>query len=85
VVCAGNKIGFYDINPIFDKNDDLLDFKKISVCDTTTFFKYNQPMVWYIKQNGKCEYFNAPGLHPISGKPLRPISKYIIAKYIKQH
>ncbi len=85
VVCAGNKIGFYDINPIFDKNDDLLDFKKISVCDTTKFFKYNQPMVWYIKQNGKCEYFNAPGLHPISGKPLRPISKYIIAKYIKQH
>ena len=85
VVCAGNKIGFYEINPIFEKNDDLLDFKKINVCDTTTFFKYNQPMVWYIKQNGKCEYFNAPGLHPISGKPLRPISKYIIAKYIKQH
>jgi hypothetical protein len=85
VVCVGNRIGFSDINPIFDKNDDLLDFKKINVCDTTTFFKNDQPIVWYIKQNGKCEYFNSPGLHPISGKPLRPISKYIIAKYIKQH
>lgn len=85
VVCEGNKVGFADINPIFEKNEDLLDFKKIEVCDTTTFFKSDQPIVWYIKQNGKCEYFNAPGLHPISGKPLRPITKHIIETHVKQH
>lgn len=85
VVCEGNKIGFADVNPIFDKNEDLLDFKKIEVCDTTTFFKNDQPIVWYIKQDGKCEYFNAPGLHPISGKPLRPITKHIIATHVVKH
>ncbi len=83
VVCVGKKIGFSNINPIFESNEDLLDFKKIDVCDTTTFFKDNQPIVWYIKQHGECEYFNAPGLHPISGKPLHPITKYMIAKHVK--
>lgn len=85
VVCEGNKIGFADVNPIFDKNEDLLDFKKIEVCDTTTFFKNDQPIVWYIKQDGKCQYFNGPGLHPISGKPLRPITKHIIATHVIKH
>jgi len=84
VVCVGKKIGFSNINPIFESNDDLLDFKKIDVCDTTTFFKDNQPLVWYIKQNGECEYFNAPGLHPITGKPLHPITKYIIANHVQK-
>lgn len=85
VVCEGNKIGFADVNPIFDKNEALLGFKKIEVCDTTIFFKNDQPIVWYIKQGGKCEYFNAPGLHPISGKPLRPITKHIIATHVVKH
>jgi hypothetical protein len=83
VVCEGNKIGFANINPIFERDEKLLDFKKIEVCDTTIFFKDNQPIVWYIKQNNKCEYFNAPGLHPITNKPLRPITQYIIDKYVK--
>ena len=82
VVCEGKKIGFAAINPIFDRNEELLDFKRIKVSASTTFFKDGQPVVWYIKQDGKCEYFNAPGLHPISGKPLRPVSKHIVSKYV---
>jgi hypothetical protein len=82
VVCEGKKIGFVSINPIFEKDEKLLKFRKINVSDTTTFFLEEQPVVWYIKQNNKCEYFNAPGLHPISGKPLKPISNYIVEKYI---
>lgn len=85
VICGGSKIGFAGVNPIFDKDESLLNFKKIEVSDTTTFFKNDQPIVWYIKQNGECEYFNSQGLHPISGKPLRPISKYIIKKYILEN
>lgn len=70
-------------------NKVLLDnFKKITVCDTTTFFKNgntNIPLVWYGKSADKTEYeyFNAPGLHPETGKTLRPISKHIINKYIE--
>jgi hypothetical protein len=84
VVCEGKKIGFAGIDPIFDKEENLLDFKKIKVCDTTTFFKDGQPLVWYIKQNGACEYFNGPGLHPLSGKPLHPITAHIIEAHIKE-
>lgn len=62
-------------------------FRKIKVCDTTTFFKngsHDLPMVWYGKEpiTGKYEYFSQPGLHPITGKTLKKISPYIIKKYI---
>lgn len=82
VVCAGSKIGFADVNPIIERQESLLEFKKIEVSDTTTFFKNKQSVIWYCKKDGKCEYFNAPGLHPESGKTLKPISKYIIKKYV---
>ena len=66
---------------------ELDHFRKISVCDTTTFFKngsHDLPMVWYGKEpiTGKYEYFSQPGLHPITGKTLKKISPYIIKKYI---
>lgn len=69
-------------------NQEVLDnFKKITVCDTTTFFKNgntDNPLVWYGKSPDKkeYEYFNQPGLHPETGKTLKPISKYIIRKHI---
>lgn len=69
-------------------NQEVLNhFKKITVCDTTTFFKNgdtDNPVVWYGKGPNKkeYEYFNQPGLHPETGKTLKPISKYIIGKYI---
>ncbi|MBF2708341.1 hypothetical protein [Flavobacterium soyangense] len=74
-----------EVSPI---NQDVLDnFKKITVSDSTSFFKngdYNHPLVWYGKSPDKkqYEYFNQPGLHPETGKTLKPISKYIIKKYI---
>ncbi|WP_304197141.1 hypothetical protein [Flavobacterium alvei] len=70
-------------------NQSLLDdFKKIAVCDTTTFFKNgdkNQPLIWYGKDpsTGEYEYFNQPGLHPVSGRTLKKITPYIIDKYIR--
>ena len=74
-----------DVKPINQFEVDH--FRKISVCDTTTFFKnglHDLPMVWYGKEpiTGKYEYFSQPGLHPITGKTLKKISPYIIKKYI---
>lgn len=39
--------------------------------------------VWYSKNNGEIEFFTAPGLHPETGKTLKPVTKYIIEKYVK--
>ncbi len=41
VVCEGSKIGFANVNPILEKQESVLDFKKIEVCDTTTFLRTN--------------------------------------------
>jgi len=69
-------------NVIAYNKDVLENFRKIEVCDTTTFFINDRPMVWYIKQNGKCEFFSSNGAHPITRKPLKPITKHMVEKHI---
>lgn len=57
--------------------------KKIIVSDTTTFFKLGKPCVWYSRSyEGNYECFTAPGLHPETGKTLKPITQYIIDKHL---
>jgi hypothetical protein len=57
-------------------------FKKVTTCDTTTFFKNDQPKLWYYKtQEGTIECFSAPGLHPEHGATLKKITPYMIKKY----
>ncbi len=68
-------------------NQNLLDnFKKVTVCDTTTFFKNGKPLFWYAKDSHKndLECFTQPGLHPETGKTLKPITEYIVNKYIRK-
>jgi hypothetical protein len=70
-------------NPLL-KDVDIEIFKKIEVNDSTTFFKYGNPVVWYGKsRNGEMEYFNSRGVHPETLDELKPITKYIIRKYIQ--
>nr|WP_199001145.1 hypothetical protein [Flavobacterium sp. ASV13] len=73
-----------------DNNIELLDpnvvnLKKIKVCDTTVFFKNEKAIVWYTKAGNKVEFFNTHGLHPENGKSLKAITPYIIDKYVKKH
>jgi hypothetical protein len=63
-------------------NDKLQSMKKITPCDTTTFFRDGMPVVWYSRQNNAFEYFTYPGLHPVSGKTLKPITRTIINGHI---
>lgn len=67
------------------KDDKLIkDFRKLKVDNKTSFFDAKgNPKVWYVKNpNGTLHFFNQPGLHPETGKTLRPISRYIIQEYV---
>lgn len=57
-------------------------FRQVEVSDTTTFFKNGEVRVWYDKFNNELYYFTAPGINPESGKTLRPITHYMINKYV---
>jgi hypothetical protein len=83
VDCKNEKESIGNITSLVVLNESLLSFKKIDVSTNTVFFKKEKPIVWYGKSfDGNHEYFNQPGLHPETGKTLKPISKYIIKKYI---
>lgn len=70
--------------PMTVKKEPLIfeKMRKINVSDTTTFFKDGKPVVWYGKNNKKCEFFSHYGLHPETGKTLKPVTKYIVDKYV---
>jgi hypothetical protein len=66
-------------------NEALLrNMRKVTVDSLTPFFgKDGTPRIWYAKvAPGKLEFFTAPGLHPETGKTLRPITDYMIRKYV---
>ncbi|MGG8497732.1 hypothetical protein ACQY1Q_15080 [Tenacibaculum sp. TC6] len=52
-------------------------------CEYSYFDKQGNPRVWYGKNaHGDLELFTSYGLHPETGKTLKPISNYMINKYI---
>jgi hypothetical protein len=70
-------------NPLL-KDVNIDTFKKIIPNASTTFFEYGHPIVWYGKSSsGEMEFFNSRGVHPETMKELKPITKYIIDKYIR--
>lgn len=73
-----------NVNVIIPYDENLLDFRKIQVCDTTTFFKSDgQAIIWYAKTSNGIDFFNTHGVHPENKKSLRGVTKYIIDKYVK--
>jgi hypothetical protein len=82
--CQDETNSFYASSPIVPFDDRTSTLKRVTVSDTTTFFRDSKALIWYCKVNGTPEYFNEPGLHPLTGKALRPITYYIIDKYVKK-
>ena len=84
VDCETTAQSFSSVNEIVPLKEELVDFKKVDVHDTTTFFVNGKPRYWYGKVNGKPEFFNSVGngMHPETGKALKPVSAYIIKKYV---
>lgn len=57
-------------------------FRKIILPDTITTKALGR--VWYVKVNGKIEFYTSGGFHPVyPEKRLRPLTAYIIDKYIR--
>lgn len=76
----------YNLNQLkLYKEDRINLFTKVTpICDTTKFFNEDGSVnIWYGKNRNKnLEYFTALGLHPETGKTLKPITQYMIDKYI---
>jgi len=72
-------------NEIIQYNGHLLDFKKIPVCDTTTWIASGKSIIWYAKTDNQVDFFTicGNGRHPESGSTLRPVTKHIFNKYKK--
>lgn len=60
----------------------LESFRQVNLSDSTVFFNEGEPNLWYHKTGDQLELFSAPGLHPENGKTLRPITRYMIDKYL---
>lgn len=78
-----NKYGFNQLK--FYKKDRLLNFKLIKNpnCNTTFFKPNGKPNVWYGRNaKGELELFTSYGLHPETGKTLKPITAYMINTYL---
>ncbi|MFM9825866.1 hypothetical protein [Flavobacterium sp.] len=82
VDCSGIKQGILSQNDIMPINEGIINLKKIEVNKQTLFFKNGQPLVWYSKIKGKLYYFNSYGMNPETGKPLKPMTDYMINKYV---
>lgn len=83
--CQVETNSFYASSPIVPFDDRTSTLKRVTVSDTTKFFREDgMALIWYCKVNGEPEYFNEPGLHPTTGKALKPITHYMIDKYVKK-
>lgn len=52
--------------------------------DDTFFLPDNSPVVWYDKFHNKFTFFTMEGIHPTNGRTLKPITPYIIDKYMPE-
>jgi hypothetical protein len=66
------------------KEDRLLSFNKVELSCETIFFNQDKSVrFWYGKnRNKELEFFTDLGLHPETGNTLKPISAYMIDKYV---
>ena len=83
VECETEEVGIVNVYSKLPINENMLGFKKIAVTDTTTFFKHNKPVLWYCKNGDHLDFFNGPGFHPENDKTLKPITQYMVDKYVK--
>lgn len=75
--------GFSSLNDIEPFEESKASLHKLVVCDTTECFKNGQAIIWYAKTKNGIEFFNTHGRHPENYRPLKPVTQYILNKYVK--
>lgn len=75
-------IGTFNSPEPYDER--IINLRRIKVSDTTIFFKNEKAIIWYAKVGDSIQYFNTHGMHPETGRALRPITPYIINKYVRK-
>ncbi|MFD1602585.1 hypothetical protein ACFSJW_20045 [Flavobacterium artemisiae] len=86
VDCDFKPQGIAVLNPVELLDESLVNLKKVQVCDTTQYFDKNgNAVVWYAKTANGIDFFNGHGRHPENNNSLRPVTQYIINKYVKKH
>jgi hypothetical protein len=81
VDCANEKLGIGQLDIIVPIDENTLKLKKLDPRARLVFFKNGKVLVWYSKNDGEIELFNQPGFHPETGKPLKPITNYMIDRH----
>lgn len=62
---------------------DIENFRKVEVTQETVFFDVGNPLFWYGKSaTGKMEFFTNRGIHPETLDELKPVTEYIVNKYV---
>lgn len=85
VDCNFKAEGFAFTNPVELLDESLVNLKKVEVCDTTRCFDKNgDAIVWYAKTANGIDFFDGHGRHPENNSPLRPVTQYILNKYVKK-
>lgn len=57
--------------------------REIDAKADTEFFEQGRPIVWYLRHDGKYEFFDHPGHHPVKiDKQLIPVSTYIARQVV---
>jgi hypothetical protein len=82
VDCKSANQGMATFNEVKPVNEREMNLKKVEVNKGTLFFKNGKPQIWYSKIKGKMYYFDANGDNPETGRPLKPITEYMIKKYV---
>lgn len=85
VDCNLKSEGLISSNPVELLDENLVGLKKIKVCDTTVYFdKNHNAIIWYAKRGDSIDFFNSHGRHPENNSPLKPVTKYILDKYVNK-
>jgi len=75
-------IGTFNSPEPYDER--IINLRRIKVSDTSVFFKNEKAIVWYTKVGDSIQFFNTHGNHPENGKALKPVTQYIIDKYVRK-
>lgn len=83
VSCDLESTSIENYNSIQPYDSRYIDLRKIKVDDTTTFFKNEKPVIWYIKIGDSIACYDRLAPYPENtARSLKPITKHMIEKYV---